>query len=125
MSHHYFVSNGLGFATADTLDEAIDKLWHARHTNVRTWLLNCHKEGQLGLPFFCCRVPLSADVHYKIEWFAPVVEGLTECQNRILTFYSQKKIAHTASPDDRIRKLEDTIAKASKVLLEEEAADES
>ncbi len=109
MGYHYFASNALGWATADTLDEAIEKLWHAHHTDVRKWLLNCHKEGQPGIAFYCCRVPLSAEEHYKIEWFCPVVEGLTECQNRILTYYTQKRIAHCAEPQDTIRRLQNII----------------
>lgn len=109
MSEHYFVSNGLGWATAETLDEAIDRLWHARHTDVRNWLKNAQKDGQLGLPFYCCKVPLPKDAEYSISWYAPEVEGLTECQNRILTYYTQKKIAHAADPTDQIRRLENEL----------------
>ncbi len=104
--HHYFASNALGWATAETQEEAIEKLWHARHTDVRKWLANAHKAGDLGLVFFVCRVPLPADADYRIEWYAPQVEGLTETGNYLLTYYSQKKIAYARDPQDTIRKLE-------------------
>lgn len=109
MAHHYFASNGLGWATAPTKEEAIEKLWHARHTDVRKWLSNCHKEGNFGIDFYICRVPLAADASYRIEWFAPKVPGLTEQANMILTYYSQKKIAYARNPDDEIRALKHEI----------------
>lgn len=107
--HHYFASHGLGWATAPTLEEAIEKLWHARHTDVRKWLSNTHKAGELGLPFFTVRVPLPADATYGINFYMPEVEGLTEPANMYLTYYSQKKLAWIRNPDDEIRIMRERI----------------
>lgn len=106
MAHHYFASNGLGWATAPTMQEAIEKLWHSRHTDVRKWLANCHKDGLPGINFYVCRVPLPADESYRIEYFAPKVPGLSEQANLLLTYYSKTKIAWAADKIDKIRALQ-------------------
>jgi hypothetical protein len=114
MAHHYFASNGLGWATAPTKEEAIEKLWHARHTDVRKWLNNCHKEGSFGVAFWVCRVPLAEDSSYRIELYAPKVPGCTEQANMFLTYYSQKKIAYAKNPDDEIRRLKYEVTQETK-----------
>lgn len=110
-NYHYFASNGLGWARAPSLEEAIEKLWHARHTDVRKWLANCHKNGDFGVAFYVCRVPLAEDAKYSIEFYAPKVKGCTEQANMILTYYTQKKIAYAANPEDRLRELEHQLKK--------------
>jgi len=115
--YHYFVSNALGWATAQTLEEAAEKLWHSfTGTDVRKWLKNCQKDGSFGVHFWGCRVPLSADADYRIEYYAPKVAGLTETGNYILTYYTRKKIAWAPDPVDQVRRLERKFAD-----LEEEA----
>jgi hypothetical protein len=117
--HHYFASNGLGWATAESKDEAINKLWQARHTDVKAWLLNAHKDGNLGLPFYVCRVPLEASEKYSINWFKPEVDGLTETGNHLLTYYTQKKIAYAADPNDEIWKKDQQIEQLQSQLNEQ------
>jgi hypothetical protein len=103
---HYFVSHGLGWKTGATLEEAIEGAFcTSYYGNMRSWLNNTQKEGHPGIPFYCCRVPLAADEKYDIEWFQPKVKGLTECQNRIVTYVTQKKVAHMRDPHDEIRQL--------------------
>lgn len=106
MAHHYYASNGLGWSTAETMQKAIEKLWHANHTDVRKWLNNCHKDGQPGISFYVCRVPLPAEQSYRIEFYAPKVPGCTEQANLVLTYYSKKKIAWTHDKVDKIRALQ-------------------
>ena len=103
--HHYFVSHALGWATGPTLEGTIQKLWSAQHTDVRKWLLNTHKDGGLGLNFFACRVPLPENAEYQIEWYLPVVDGLTETANYILTYYTQKGVKYAKDPSDETRVL--------------------
>ena len=114
---HYFASHALGWATASTLDGAIEKLWHDRHTDVKAWLLNTHKAGSPGLVFFVCRVPLSEDANYKIEWYAPVVEGISECENRMLTYYTQKKVVHGPDQADATKRAVDQSKKVEQALF--------
>jgi hypothetical protein len=105
--YHYFVSHGLGWKTGATLEEAIKGAFcTSYYGDMRSWLNNIHKEGNPGIPFYCCRVPLAADANYSIQWFQPEVEGLTECQNRIVTYVTKKKVAHMRCPEDKIRKLQ-------------------
>lgn len=103
--HHYFASHALGWATAPTLEEAIEKLWHGRYTDVNKWLLNARKDGSVGLNFFCCRVPLPADANYSIEFYCPKVEGITETANYLLTYYTQKKVVWARDKGDEVRTL--------------------
>jgi hypothetical protein len=103
---HYYGTHGLGWATADTLDGAIRKAFQTSYFgDMRSWLLNCHKAGQAGIGFFTCRVPLPASAAYKIEYFMPLVEGLTERKNHILTYVTKKHIAYGDDLDDEITRL--------------------
>jgi len=106
-AHHYFATHALGYATGVTRDDAIDNLLRGPNSHgVKAWLLNIQKAGNPGLPMFITRVPLAADASYKISFYQPDVEGLTESQNRILTYISKKDFATMADPNDRIRQLE-------------------
>ena len=116
--HHYFVSNALGWATGPDLESTITKLWHGEHTNVKTWLGNAHKNGDLGLNFFTTRVPLSEDSNYSINFYCPVVEGLTESANYVLTYFTKKTVAYTRDPSDDIRRLEDEVSTLKEKIAE-------
>ena len=119
--HQYYAANGLGWACSNTLEDAIEKLWHSRYTDVRKWLANAHKAGEPGLVFWTCRVPLPPDAHYKIDSYAPQVEGLTECANYCLTYYSQKQIAYCRDPKDEINTLSERVAELERALAKYEA----
>lgn len=107
MNHHYFATNALGWATAPTLEEAIEKLWRSYTSgDTRKWLANSHKEGNFGITFWTCRVPVAADQEYRIEFYAPKVDGLTESTHWFLTYYSKNKIAYSRDPEDTIRHLQ-------------------
>ena len=106
---HYYVSHGLGWATGSTLKEAVKKAFcTSYYTDMRAWLRNCQKDGNPGISFWHCRVPLSADESYKIDFFTPQVEGLTECGNAYVTWLrvGKKEVAWYADPMDRVYKLE-------------------
>lgn len=104
---HYFASHALGWATAETKEDAIEKLWRQFTSgDIRKWLQNAHKSGEFGLHFWCCRVPLPADADYRIEYYAPKVEGVTEGGNYILTYYTSKVMKWRADPEDQVRRLE-------------------
>ena len=47
---------------------------------------------------------------YQIEWFAPKDVETDERMNLIVTYVTQKKVAWTRDPGDKIRELEQRIA---------------
>jgi hypothetical protein len=57
------------------------------------------------LTFFVCRVPLAEEAHYQIEYYVPQVEGITECENRCVTYLTQTKFATMVDPHDKIKAL--------------------
>lgn len=119
---HYFVSHGLGWQVGATLEEAMQKAFCTSfYGDIRKWLLNCQKDGKAGIPVFSCRVPLKADASYKIDWFCPVVEGLTERKNLIVTYRTMKKVAWMHDPCDEIRELKAENDRYLEMLKEEGA----
>lgn len=107
MNYHYFVSHGLGWATAPTLEEAIKKAFcTSYYGDMRKWLSNIHKDGGFGIGAYACRVLAPEDASYKIEWFAPRGVETDEQMNIYVTYVTQKKVAWCRNPDDKIRDLE-------------------
>lgn len=103
--HHYFATWALGFVTADTEAEAIEKLCRHWASDLKSTQLNINREGELGVTIWTCRVPLPSDQNYKIEWFIPAVDGLTEPRNHILTYVTKTAHAVKRDPADRIKML--------------------
>ena len=99
---HYFATHAMGYAIAKSHDEAISDLL-LKNTDP-TWVRNCLKSGE-PMTVFCCRVPLAATAPYKIAWYRPEVDGLTETGNHIVTYLTKKKFAVMADPRDEIVKL--------------------
>ncbi len=106
--HHYFASHAIGWVTADTEAEAVEKLL-LKNTDPG-WCRNCLKDGTFII-MFVCRVPLPADAPYKINWYQPVVDGITEGKNLIVTYLTKTKYATARDPNDEIRVLEHRIDK--------------
>ena len=100
--YHYFANHAIGWATGDTEDEAIEKLL-LTNTDPK-WNNNCLKDG-VFLTLFVCRVPLAETAQYSIEWYRPVVEGLTECKNYVVTYLTKTKYAVTRDLHDTIKTL--------------------
>lgn len=114
---HYFVSHGMGWATGETLDEAMKKAFcTSAFGDMRAWLRNVHKEGQCGIPAFTCRVPVASDANYSIEWFVPKVDGLTDRQNVIVTYVTGKMVNWLRDPEDEIRELKKKLENYNKIL---------
>jgi len=110
--HHYFATNAMGWAIAETKDEAISRLL-LKNTDP-SWARNCLKDGT-HLTVFVCRVPLAESAHYKIEWYVPQVEGITESQNYMVTYLTKTKYAVMRDPNDRIKQLEADVDRLTKV----------
>ncbi len=99
---HYFANHAVGWVTADTEDEAVEKLL-LQNTDP-TWCRNCLKAGEFII-VFVCRVPLASTAPYKIEWSRPVVDGITESKNLIVTYLTKTKYATARDPNDEIAQL--------------------
>jgi hypothetical protein len=111
MNYHYFANHALGWVTADSEEAAIKRL--LLENTDPAWVRNCLKAGE-PLVLFVCRVPLPADAPYRIEWFAPKVEGLTEGKNFLVTYLTKTKYAVMRDPNDEIRKLEHELEELKK-----------
>jgi len=100
---HYYAAHGLGWATADSKEAAIERLLLKNNTDP-TWCRNCLKAGDF-LTVFVCRVPLPATAPYKVEWYVPQVDGITEASNHIVTYLTKTKCATTPDLNDKIKVL--------------------
>ncbi len=103
---HYFANHAIGWVTADTEDEAVEKLL-LQNTDP-SWARNCLKAGEFII-VFVCRVPLASTAPYKIEWYRPVVDGITESKNLIVTYLTKAKYATAPDPNDKIDVLKNQI----------------
>lgn len=112
--HHYFASHAMGWVTADTQEEAVEKLL-LTNTDSK-WANNCLKAGE-PLVFYTTRVPLPQDAHYSIEWFAPQVEGCTEGANHLVTYLTKKTFAIMDDPRDEIKRRKQKFHEVQQALL--------
>jgi len=118
--HHYFATHAMGWSTAATEDEAIERLM-LKNTDP-SWVRNCLKDGA-PLVFFVCRVPLAETANYKIEWFMPKVDGLTEQKNMLVTYLTKKAYAVMRDPQDEIKRLKDEMSPSIENWIEQTGAD--
>lgn len=95
MSHHYYATCAIGWATADTREEAIEKLVAANRSHFKTVTLNCQKAGEPGAYIWSCKVHAPSDAKYRIEWYAPVGLKTSEAQEHATTYITAKQIAFT------------------------------
>ncbi len=104
---HYFANHAIGWVTADTEAEAVEKLL-LQNTDP-SWARNCLKAGTF-ITVFVCRVPLASTAPYKIEWYRPVVDGITESKNLIVTYLTKAKYATAPDLHDVIDVLKNRIS---------------
>jgi len=90
---HYFASHALGYAMAESREEAIDKLIEGFHHDLKPWLLNCHKAGDPGVYMWSCKVKAPMEAAYKIEWYAPKGVETEDGREHYLTYLTKKKHA--------------------------------
>ncbi len=93
-STHFFATCVFGWATADTRDEAIEKLVNRFRGDVKQTMVNCQKDGMPGFYIWTCQVNAPADEPYKIEWFAPVGVDTEAHEEYAVTYLTQKKMAY-------------------------------
>lgn len=92
-TNHYFASCFLGWATADTQNEAVEKLANAFRSDIKKCVANSHKNGDLGFYIWSCRVLVPIDSHYRIEWFAPKDVAMDRAHHHHVTYITTKTVA--------------------------------
>jgi hypothetical protein len=93
-STHFFATCVFGWATADTRDEAIEKLVNAFRHDIKRTLANCLKDGVPGFYIWTAQVNAPADEPYKIEWYAPVGVDTEAHEEYAVTYLTEKKMAY-------------------------------
>jgi len=100
---HWFANHGLGWSVSEvSREDAIEKLLLSVNTP-KDWHRNCLKDGGV-LSVYSCYVPVDIKTAYKIEWFTPVVDGVRDGANHMVTYLTQKKCAYMRDPSDLINK---------------------
>lgn len=94
--HHFFATHALGWATGTTRKEAQDKLMERTDA---TWARNCLKGGNV-LSIFSCRVNVSEDTPYKIQWFQPIDVSTQDGQNHFVTYMTKTNYSLMRDPAD-------------------------
>ena len=91
--NHYFASHAMGYAMAESREEAVEKLAAKHGMNMKSWLLNSHKAGEPGVYIWSVKVLAPMDENYSIEWFMPKGVELEDGREHYVTYYSKKKVA--------------------------------
>lgn len=91
--HHYFASCAFGWATADTQDEAVEKLANSFRSEVKKCVANAQKKGEPGFYIWTCMVHEPQEAHYKIEWFAPKDVEISDQHHHHITYITTKTVA--------------------------------
>jgi hypothetical protein len=104
---HFFASHCLGWATAATREEAVEKVVRAFERDIKPAIKNCHKSGEPGWYVWSCEVPLPEDAHYEIEWYAPVDVGAHSGVSQSVTYLTKDKLALYTHPPKHKRKEKD------------------
>ena len=101
-NHHYFASFGLGWATAQTRDEAIRKLMHTGYfrKEVAQQVKAAHKRGDLGAYCWTCKVHLPESADYPINFYSPQGVEKSEGTNHYVTYITAKEMAYCTPSED-------------------------
>lgn len=91
--NHFFASFGMGWATAATRAEAIEKLVNAFRSEFKTMSANQIKENEPGAYIWTCEVAGPAEgSSYAIEWFQPVGVETSNAAEAFVTRVTAKAI---------------------------------
>lgn len=99
--HHYYAAHGMGWATAETREEAHEKLLGMTDP---TWVRNCLKSGTF-VTVWSCKVHEPSDAEYEIDYFQPVGVEKSDGQNHIVTHLTKKEHTLVRDPMDAVRAL--------------------
>ena len=110
---HYFATHALGYAVADTRDEAIANLL-LQNTDPK-WVRNCLKDGNF-VTVYSTRVHADSKAAYKIEWYQPVGVETSEGQNDLVTYLTKTKFAVSPDGNDRAVKYSARLEERTQLL---------
>ncbi len=99
---HFYASDYLGWATAETREAAIKKL--ASSSIISRDITEAQRHGLPGMLIWSCEVIGPADSKYKIEAAMPVGITWTSEQSHYITHLTKKRIAWFNLTDDPIYK---------------------
>lgn len=91
---HYFASCALGWATADTRDQAVRKVVAAFRADMKRATTGGQKRGDPGAYVWSCKVQAPADTKYSINYYAPQNVRWIEGKHHYVTYITQKAIAY-------------------------------
>lgn len=97
MDHHYFSSCGLGWAIAETRDEAIKKNVNQFRSEFKTMTKNLQKKGEIGGYIWSVRVNAPIDHKYGINFYRPEGVEITEGRHHYTTYITNKEIQYYTS----------------------------
>ena len=107
---HFFASCALGWATASTRDEAIEKLVNSFRREYKSMIKGAHKSGNPGAYVWTCQVNAPADTHYQINFYAPVDVDTQDGQEHAVTYLTDKAMAHTRDYHQEVNNLRTELA---------------
>ena len=87
--HHYFASCAFGWATADTQEDAVQKLAIEFYSSQK--VRKAQMAGQPGSYVWCCKVHKPQDSSYQINNFAPQGVEVSDCCNMHITYMGSKR----------------------------------
>ena len=93
-AHHYFASCALGWSTAPTRREALDKLVRSQHLD-SAFVKRMHKQGVAGVYCWACKVHAPESANYKINFYAPADIETSDGEEHYLTYVTAKATAFT------------------------------
>jgi len=97
--HHYFASTAMGWATAATRKEALDKAVRDCEWSLKSVLLRMSKKGLMGPYVWTCKVEAPLDAEYKIDLYRPKDVPINSGRHHHLTYISKNHIACTTSKE--------------------------
>ena len=97
--HHYFASFALGWATAQTRKEAIEKLSNMFRSDMKAITQNIQKDGKPGAYLWSCKVNAPENTKYEINYFAPKGVEIDQGMHHHITYITAKKMAYTSETE--------------------------
>ena len=100
-NHHFFASFGMGWKTASTRKEAVEGLVEGFRREFKPMVVAAQKRGKPGAYIWSCRVEVSKDTDYKINFFAPIGVAKTDAMEHYVTYVTGKDIAYYTEGDTK------------------------
>ena len=100
-NHHFFASFGMGWKTASTRKEAVEGLIEYFRREFKPMVDAAQKRGKPGAYIWSCRVEVSEDTEYRIEYFAPTGVAKTDAMEHYVTYVTGKANAYYTEGEDK------------------------